>query len=42
MIEETFNKIKARIQTTTSITAEERTELVPAKNVIRAEFSTFK
>jgi hypothetical protein len=39
MIEETFNKIKTKIQTTTSITAEKKTELLTLLSALESEIT---
>jgi hypothetical protein len=39
MIEETFNKIKTKIQTTTSITAGKKTELLTLLSALESEIS---
>ena len=40
MIEETFNKIKTKIQTTTSITADKKTELLTLLSALESEITT--
>ena len=40
MIEETFNKIKIKIQSTTSITAEKKTELLTLLSSLESEIGT--
>jgi hypothetical protein len=40
MIEETFNKIKIKIQSTTTVTAEKKTELLTLLSSLESEIST--